>query len=141
MRYGHLTMEIGLWIGGQCLSGFQSPLFLFNNSGNTEWLESRSKLKAVLSSNRISIALASESTSTSETVFPRTSGKRVNLDRGLGLRLRLRAAICRLSCEGDLWLGLCRCLEHWRGPPKLISAIVREEHHCRPMIRKFFYLT
>src|SRR5580765_3814059 len=99
-------MAIGLLMGGHFLSGVQFRFFLFDNSGNTTWLESISNPRAVLSSKRMKIAWASGSTSTSETVFPRTSGKRVNLERGLGERLVLRSAMSRLSCEGDLWLGL-----------------------------------
>src|SRR5580765_1457340 len=101
--------------------GSQFPLFLLSSSGNMTWLESRSKLSAVMSSNRINIALASGSTSTSETIFPRTSGKRVNLERGLGLRVLLLAAMIRLSQEGDLWSGLRPCLLH--GAARFLSFI------------------
>jgi hypothetical protein len=97
--HGHFTMPISLDSGVQRLMRRQSPVFQPDSSGNTVSWGSRSKLSAVLSSNKM--VMASPSASTLSTIFPLTGKLGSLLERRLRERVVLEAAIGRLSSEGD----------------------------------------
>ena len=105
--HGHLTMLGLLRMTGHRLRLRQLPVLRLPNSGNRISTGSRSKLSAVLSSNRMVIAVTSGSTSTASRVLPLTSGKRISFE--WRLVVRLRSAIFSPFYEGDLWLGLPSC--------------------------------
>src|SRR6266700_1732490 len=103
------TMEGLLCRGRHRLIPRQFPVFQSESSGKITSRDSRSKLSAVLSSNRMVMTSTSGSISTLSTVLPLTWGNwRNRLVRFLRGCVPLEVAIGRLSKEGDLWLGLVR---------------------------------
>ena len=108
--YSHETMEGLLCSGRHRLIPRQFPVFQSESSGKTTSRASRSKLSAVLSSNRMVMTSTSGSTSTLSTVLPLTWGNwRNRLVRLLRGCVPLEVAIGRLSNEGDLWSGARSC--------------------------------
>jgi hypothetical protein len=107
--HSHETMEGLLCNGRHRFIPRQFPVFQSESSGKTASRRSKSKLSAVLSSNRMVMASASGSTSTLSTVLPLTWGNRRSLVRFLRGCVPLEVAIGRLSREGDLRLGARSC--------------------------------